>query len=230
VAVVLPFTSQPAQLLGELDGLVLAVGRDLEPPHFHGRSHSAATPHSPWRDRGELALATAAIATGTPVLGICRRMQVINVALGGTLHPDHSVLPGPAAQHPGGDWDRWEKVVSARLGQGVAPDHPSHAIVIEPDSLLATALGTHSAVNSYHHQSLDRLGEGVRVTARAGDGVIEAIEVPEAPQICLGVQWELQEQPESPVFDLFVDRARELRELRRRGGTHLAAGAEAYRL
>jgi putative glutamine amidotransferase len=216
MAVVIPFTSQPAHLLRELDGLLLAVGRDLEPTRFNGQPHRAATPHSPLRDRCELALATAAIRAGTPVLGICRGMQLINVALGGSLHPDHSVLPGAAAEHPGGDWDRWEQVVAARLGQGPAPEHPGHPIVIEPGSLLAAALGRRSMVNSYHHQSLDRVGAGVRVSARAPDGVIEAIEVPAAAQMCLGVQWELQEQPDSPVFDLFVERARALRDARRR--------------
>jgi putative glutamine amidotransferase len=73
--------------------------------------------------------------------------------------------------------------------------------------VLATVLGREATVNSYHHQSLARLGRGVEVAARAPDGVIEAIEVPSAPALCLGVQWELQEDPESPLFDLIVERA-----------------------
>ena len=178
VAVILPLSASPEAVLDRIDGLLLAVGRDLEPRRYGGMPHSASTLHSPLRDEAELALAPAAIAAGVPVLGICRGMQVISIALGGTLHPDHSVLPGAAAEHPGGDWP---------------------------------ALGAQATVNSYHHQSVDRLGAGVNVTARAADGVIEAIEVPAAREMCVGVQWELQEEPDSPVFDLLVDHARRAR-------------------
>jgi putative glutamine amidotransferase len=208
IPVVVPFVQRPYDLLGRLDGLVLAVGRDLEPARFNGNRHRTTTLHSPLRDTSELALTSEAIAAGLPLLGICRGMQVINVAFGGSLHADHSVLPGPAARHPGGDWERWERVVAARLSATTPPQHPEHPVQIAPDSVLACALGTRAIVNSYHHQSIAELGEGIEVTARAPDGVVEAIELPAATELCLGVQWELQEQPDSPVFDLFVDRAR----------------------
>jgi len=143
------------------------------------------------------------------VLGICRGMQVINVALGGSLHPDHSVLPAPADRHRGGDWDIWEEVVKARLGKGPPVAHPSHEIVIAPDSRLAGALGAGATVNSYHHQSIATLGDGVVVAATAPDGVIEAIEVPAAAALCIGVQWEVQEEPSSPLLALFVEAAAE---------------------
>ena len=204
----LPYAGRADAVLDRLDALVLAVGRDIDPRRFGGEDHPSATQHSPLRDAAELDLARAAIDAGVPLLGICRGMQIINVALGGTLHPDHSVLPGPASEHLGGDWDRWELVVSTRLAGAPAPDHPSHEISIEPGSFVARALGPRATVNSYHHQSIATLGDGVAISARAPDGVIEAIEVPDAPAVCVGVQWELQEQPSSPLFGLVVDAAR----------------------
>ena len=209
VAVILPYTDRPGALLARLDGLVLAGGRDIEPERFGGQRHPRATAHSPLRDQAELPLVREAIAAGVPVLGICRGMQIINVALGGSLHPDHSVLPAPADRHRGGDWDIWGEVVKARLGQGPPVEHPSHDIAIAPDSRLAGALGAGATVNSYHHQSIATLGEGVVVAATAPDGVIEAIEVPAAPALCIGVQWEVQEEPGSPLLTLFVDAAAE---------------------
>jgi putative glutamine amidotransferase len=207
VPVVLPYVSDPTPLLARLDGVVLGVGRDLEPHCWGGSPHPAATPHSPLRDDAELRLTRAALDAGLPLLGICRGMQILNVALGGTLHPDHSVLAPPADRHPGGDWARWEEVVTARLAGSPPPAHPAHVIEIDRGTLLADALGERAVVNSYHHQSIDSLGVGVLVSARAPDGVIEAIEVAGAAAPCLGVQWELQEEPESPVFALLVEAA-----------------------
>lgn len=139
-------------------------------------------------------------------------MQVLDVALGGTLHPDHSVLEGRAALHPGGDWERWQTVIDAALDGTELPRHPSHATTIAPGSLLARALGERTTVNSYHHQSIDKLGSGVVVTAP--DGVIEAIEVPGATAPNIGVQWELKEHAGdggegTRVFELLVDAAHE---------------------
>jgi putative glutamine amidotransferase len=102
-------------------------------------------------------------------------------------------------------------VVKAVLGDGEAPTHPSHPITPSSDSPLAVT-GPELAVNSYHHQSIDRLGQGVEVAAVADDGVIEAIWVPRATALCMGVQWELQEQwrtdrRQRAVFGLLVDAA-----------------------
>jgi putative glutamine amidotransferase len=224
VPVVLPYLRRPAAIARHLDGIVLGVGRDLAPDGRGAERHATSTLHSPLRDAAELALVPAAIGAGVPLLGICRGMQVINVALGGSLHADHSVLAPPADKHPGGDWARWERVVHARLSGAPAPTHPSHEIVIAPGTRLATALGRHSTVNSYHHESIAELGDGVMPTAWAPDGVIEAIEVP-ATAFCLGVQWELQEEPDSPVFELFVDAARQVGATRERpsGGVRAPA-------
>ncbi len=209
VAVTLPYSQRPKAILTRLDGLVLAVGRDIDPARFGGPPHPTATQYSQLRDDAELALAREAIHAGVPLLGICRGMQIINVALGGALHPDHSVLPAPANEHLGGDWDRWDLVVHARLADEPPPEHPSHQISVAPGSSLEQALGTSASVNSYHHQSIASLGDGVTVSATAHDGVIEAIEVGGAAALCIAVQWELQEQPDSPLFALFVAAARE---------------------
>jgi putative glutamine amidotransferase len=196
VPVVLPYAESATEreaLLARVDGVILGVGRDIEPQRYGGARHPSSTAQSPLRDAAEIALARAALSAGVPVLGICRGMQVINVALGGTLHADHSVLPASARDHPGGDWDRWERVVEATVHGTPPPAHPSHPIEIADGSLLAEALGRRAVVNSYHHQSIATLGDGLRVTARAPDGVIEAIEAPDGA-FCLGVQWELQEE------------------------------------
>jgi putative glutamine amidotransferase len=211
IAVILPYSRRPTPLLARLDSVMLAGGRDIERGRFGASSHHTSTPHSPLRDDAELPLAREAIATGVPLIGICRGMQVINVALGGTLHPDHSVLEPPADRHPGGDWDTWDEVVRAHLEGTPMPEHPSHEIAIEPGTRLASVLGPIATVNSYHHQSIATLGDGVAVAAAAPDGVIEAIEVPAAPALCIGVQWELQEEPMSPLLELFVDASAERR-------------------
>ncbi len=220
-SLVVPYLADPAALIPHLDGLLLAGGRDLEPSLYGGRAHHTATAHSTQRDASELALARAAIDAGLSLLGICRGMQVINVALGGTLHPDHSELPPPADEHPGGDWDRWSEVVRARLTGDPGPEHPGHDVATEPGSRPAEIVGPGLSVNSYHHQSIDRLGEGVAVAARAPDGVIEAIELPGAAAQSIAVQWELQEETDRRLFASFVavaERASRLRPLARASG------------
>ncbi len=221
-SLIVPYLEDPGALIPHLDGLLLAGGRDLEPSLYGGQPHPTATSHSSLRDECELTLVRAAIDAGVPLLGICRGMQVINVALGGTLHPDHSELPPPADRHPGGDWDRWREVVSAHLAGRPGPEHPTHEVAIEPDSRLARIIGSALTVNSYHHQSLDRLGDGVAVAARAPDGVIEAIELRGASAQSIAVQWELQEEPDRRLFAAFVqaaaERASRLRTLARASG------------
>jgi putative glutamine amidotransferase len=216
VPVVLPYAETAQQreaLLGRLDGIVLAFGRDIAPSWYGGAGHPSSTAFSALRDAAEIPLARDAMRAGVPLLGICRGMQVINVALGGSLHADHGVLPAPARDHPGGDWDRWEQVVAATVDGTPCPAHPSHPIAVAGDSLLHEALGGAAVVNSYHHQSIATLGDGLRVTARAPDGVIEAVEAP-AAAFCLGVQWELQEEcaPSGNgdrVLTLFLERVAE---------------------
>jgi putative glutamine amidotransferase len=200
----LPGAIGPA--LDALDGIVLAPGRDIEPGRYGQKPHPLMSATEPQRDEFELALVPEALRRGVPILGICRGIQVLNVALGGTLHQDVSLAAPEHPTDPG--WARWKLTERASLAGTSAPEHPRHPIAIEDRSVLARALGSTAAdVNSYHHQAIDRLGDGLTVVAASPDGVIEAVELPGRP--VLAVQWELQEEaradPRSQaVFEWFV--------------------------
>ena len=160
-------------LLDHLCGLCLSGGPDLDPHTYGGQPDERLGPTEPELDRFELALAREAMARDLPVLGICRGAQVINVARGGTLHTHLPDLPGVHLEHRQGD-------------PGSAA---SHGVQIEPSSRLAGLYGcSRLEVNSFHHQAADRLGAGLSVAARSADGVVEAIEDPQAA-FCVGVQW-----------------------------------------
>jgi putative glutamine amidotransferase len=197
-----------AAVLDRVDGLLLGFGRDIDPARYGAGPHPALTAVSRHRDAFELALVHEALERDLPLLGICRGMQIVNVALGGTLYRDRSEYPPAARAHPGGDWARWDLVCAATLGDGPMPAHPSHAIAVAPASRLSAVLGEGAVVNSYHHQAVARLGRGVEPVAWAHDGIIEAIELP-AQSFAVGVQWELQESWREgaagfEVFEAFV--------------------------
>jgi putative glutamine amidotransferase len=147
------------------------------------------------------------------MLGMCRGIQVLNVALGGTLAQDVSLLADAHPSDP--DWTLWKLVEAASVAGSPPPPHPRHEIEIVPGSLLERALGSSTVeVNSFHHQAIDRLGEGLAVTASSADGVAEAIEMPGRP--VLAVQWELQEEWRVDrrflrVFEWFVEASRAAR-------------------
>ena len=201
-------------VVDRVDAIVLAPGRDIEPARYGQEPHALLAATEPQRDEFELALVSAALDRGLPVIGMCRGVQVLNVALGGTLVQDVSLVSAGHPSDPG--WARWKEVEAASVAGLPVPPHPRHEISILPSSRLARALGATSIeVSSFHHQAIDRVGSGLSVVAwSADDGLPEAVELPDRP--VLAVQWELQEEwrvdPRfAAVFDWFVDAARERR-------------------
>ena len=153
-----------AAAVARLDGLVVAGGPDVEPDRYGARPDPRTGPPARARDAWELALIEAALTAGIPLLGICRGMQLLNVARGGTL-----------VQHVDGHAD----------ATGVFGHHRVKPV---PGSLYADAVPEETSVPTYHHQAVDRLGEGLVVSAYAADATVEAIELPSAGWV-LGVQW-----------------------------------------
>jgi len=161
-------------LLSRLDGLVLTGGVDVSPALYGEPPHPAVTTSSAERDEFELKLVREALVLDLPLLAICRGLQVLNVALGGTLVQDIPSLVGTSVSHD----DR------ARPRTGLA-----HPVRIVPGTRLHTLLGVDGVeVNSFHHQAASALGHGLVATAFAPDGVVEGIELPSA-RFVLGVQW-----------------------------------------
>ena len=168
-------------LLDGLWGLCLSGGPDLEPSCYGAEPHPALGPTEPHLDIFEIALLRAAEARGMPVLAICRGLQVLNVARGGTLIQD---LPS----------ERPSDIDHRQAPPGSTPTHDATLV----DSLTADCLGTRELrVNSFHHQAVDRLGDGLRVVGWAPDGVIEALEATDR-SFTVAVQWHAESMTRSP--------------------------------
>ena len=177
-------------LLQHLDGLLLTGGASNIEPHFYGRT--SEQPHSardPERDATNLALIPAAIAMGLPLFGICRGLQEMNVALGGTLHQRVHRVPGKS--------DHRENT-HAPLEQQYGPAHP---VAIQPGGMLAALHGEGEVVvNSVHGQGIDELAPGLRIEALAADGLIEAVSLPAAAAFTCAVQWHPEWYPLNTAF------------------------------
>jgi len=174
LAAVLPPTLSPGasrDLLSRMDGLLLTGGNDIFPGHYSQQANPDLGKLDPLRDEQEFALAQEAVKMGLPILGICRGMQVANVALGGSLHQHIGFAPGEL-QHR----------------QNAPNWHRQHEVDILEGTRLANILGAGKIrVNSLHHQAVDRVAPGLQVSAVAPDGIIEALEG--AAPWFLGMQW-----------------------------------------
>ncbi len=182
-------------LLSRLDGILFTGGGDIDPVHFHGTTHAHISSIIPERDETELNLVHLVTEGRLPFLGICRGIQVINVALGGTLYTHI------ADQLPGSLKHNYEERT-----------HLAHAVQVKPGSQLASILGTTSLqTNSLHHQGLEFVSERLSAVAWASDGLVEAVEL-EGHPFGLAVQWHpewLQEMPAMRnLFSAFVESAR----------------------
>jgi putative glutamine amidotransferase len=181
--------------LDACDGVLLGGGRDIEPGRYGQTPHELLTATDPHRDTFELELVARVVDRGLPLLGMCRGIQILNVALGGNLVQDVKLVPDWADHATDRGWVRWKEVERASLtGEVGVPAHPRHPISIEPGSRLHDALGVQEIeVDSFHHQALDEVAPELKVVARAPDGVVEAVEL-EGDAWVLAVQWELQEE------------------------------------
>jgi putative glutamine amidotransferase len=170
-------------LLRRVDGVVFTGGEDVDARLYGQEPHPKAETPNPARDRWEVALVRAARDRRLPTLAICRGIQVANVALGGTLIQDI------ASQHPGALTHTREDARGQRV----------HDVEIDAGTRMAQAIGAgRITANSLHHQAVDRLGQGLRVSARAEDGIAEAIEWTDDDWWMLGVQWHPEELDQTP--------------------------------
>ncbi|WP_329145014.1 gamma-glutamyl-gamma-aminobutyrate hydrolase family protein [Streptomyces sp. NBC_01456] len=190
VAVMLPPDDPTAagEVLARLDGLVIAGGPDVDPEHYGQQRHQRTGPPARERDAWELALIGVALTDSIPLLGICRGMQLMNVACGGTLlqhlpdvvgHEGHAARPGTFEQH------------DVRVVDGTQ---------------LASMVADGARVPTYHHQAVDKLGKGLRASAHADDGTVEAVET-ERGGFAIGVEWHPEMGDDLRVMRALVDAA-----------------------
>jgi anthranilate synthase component 2/putative glutamine amidotransferase len=188
--VLLPPAGDPATLVERLDGLILTGGGDVDPARYGETPHERTGYIREFRDDAEFGLVGAVLERGLPFLGICRGLQVLNVALGGSLHQHLPDVVG----HP---------------GHAPAPGHFGRMPVrLAPGSQITKIFDAESVdAAHYHHQAIDRLGAGLTVTAEAEDGTVEAVELTGRP-FALAVQWHPENEDEPTLFEALVQHAR----------------------
>jgi len=183
------------ETLAALDGILFSGGSDLDPELYGQDAHPETSGIRAERDRGELALLTAALQRDLPVLAVCRGSQVLNVARGGDLvqhlpevvgHEEHKHTPGVFADHE---------------------------VDVSPESRIGSLLGERASVKSHHHQGIGRVGHGLVETAWAEDGTLEALEDP-SKRFAVGVLWHPEEGADRALFEALVEEARAYRDER----------------
>jgi len=201
----LPATVPPGTVFNHVDGILFTGSHsNIEPHHYAGPAALDDTKFDPQRDATTLPMIRSAVDRGIPILGICRGFQEMNVAYGGSLHQRVHELDGfNDHREPEGEPD------SVQYG-------PAHAIEFSPHGQLAELMGgdAQATVNSLHWQGIDRLGEGLTVEARAGDGLVEAFSVTGAETFALAVQWHpewraMENALSSALFRAFGDACRQ---------------------
>lgn len=177
--------SEVAQRLQRADAVLLPGGGDLGGRWSGQPDHPSLYDVDHEQDAFDLAVARIALDQGMPLLSVCRGTQVVNVARGGTLTPDMDEVPGAMGDHR----------------------HRVHQVSVDQGTLAARVLGERLEVSCYHHQCLDTLGEGLVVTGRAEEGVVEAVELPQHDGWYLGVQWHPEDSFDRDPIQLGLFRA-----------------------
>ena len=168
---------RPGGPIPDFDGLMLTGGTDLSPTSYNQPRHKYTQPPDPPRDCFEWSLLAAVLDSGVPVFAICRGLQMFNVRLGGTLH-----------QHI--------------EGHQRADENDAHAVEVVPETRLAKIVGAGAhEVNSRHHQTVDRIGDGLVISARSEDGIVEGLELP-GHRFAVAVQWHPEDRIQSSECDL----------------------------
>src|SRR5713101_1317191 len=186
------------RLVRGLDALLLTGGGDVDPATFGQAPHPTLYEVAPARDALETQVTLIALEKKTPLLAICRGIQVLNVALGGSLHQDVATEPGTQIQH----------------SQKEAREQTTHKVTVTPRSRLGRVLGAEDLeVNSFHHQVIKSLGRGLVPVAWAPDKLVEGVELDDDSQFVLGVQWHPEHlvgnsEPARRLFSALVTAAR----------------------
>jgi putative glutamine amidotransferase len=192
----------------ELDGIFLPGGADVEPASYGAERHPSCDRSDPARDRVEVELVRWAMKDRKPVLGVCRGLQIINLAAGGTLFQDLTTLRPDSIKH---DYFPFR--------DGFPREHLAHSVRVTKGTRLGRLMGTAEfLVNSMHHQGIERLGNGLVASAFAPDGVIEGVETPD-DYFLVGVQWHpevlIEDDPKTRrLFEEFIAAASDFREAR----------------
>ncbi|HEX3961262.1 MAG TPA: gamma-glutamyl-gamma-aminobutyrate hydrolase family protein [Trebonia sp.] len=190
--VLVPLVPGAEHMIGQLDGLLVPGGPDVDPALYGGIAHSRTRASNPAMDAVELALVKEALSTRLPILAVCRGMQLLNVHCGGTLHQHLPEITGNDSHCP--------ETAAFGLGQ--------HRLALKPASRIAGIFSEDvPAASCHHHQAINHIGKGLTATAWAPDGIIEAVEAADHP-FAIGVQWEVGHTADGRLYRALTEAAR----------------------